>query len=454
MRVPARFAFLFVLAASVLAAFGFLRAGDYLNTKVVSRKLTPSGGQAVLALLGITLFTVELGLKPLPLARIQTGTEVPEVYRWLAAERLGPIIELPIGVMEDDFRYMYFSTYHWLPIVNGMSGFIPPTYHQIVQGLQTFPTKKVIEFLHAIGVKGLVLHIDRLRRHEALQWQQARLAELGFEKAAAFGPDVVYKVLHLDSPHEVQFELAAPHQLPIGASVRLGLLAKGMDLRLWTSLGLHSEVNASIEWVDQQTGRSFRQTQPLTSSFMLGAAEVLPAILTVDTPPSAGSFLLSVHVPSLDIHTPPQTVELTTGLIPTSLNAPQLLSAAYVLENRNWQSIIGEPVSIGVGVVNTGKAVWLAHTDGAKGEVRLGWGWFKGGQEVPSMAGRALLAYDIFPGQKYEFNLRLATPMESGEYTLELELVSENVTWFSSQGIKRLKIPIQIVNFHSSDFIR
>jgi hypothetical protein len=446
MRVPARFAFLCVLAASVLAAIGFMRAANFLSTRARFRKRASSSTQAVLALLGMTLFTVELGLKPLPLARVQTGDEVPEVYRWLAAERLGPIVELPIGVIEDDFRYMYFSTYHWLPIVNGMSGFIPPTYHQLVQGLQTVPTKPVIEFLHAIGVKGLVLHTDRLRRHEVLQWQQAGLAELGLETAAVFGPDVVYKILPLDPPHEVQFELAAPHQLPIAASVRLGLLAKGMDLRLWTYLGLRSEVDVSIEWVDQQTGRSFRQTQPLTSPFMLGAAEVLPATLTVDTPPSAGSFLLSVHVPSLDIHTPPQTVELTTGLLPTSLNAPQLLAAAYVLENTNWQSLIGEPVSIGVGVVNTGQAVWLAHAEGARGEVRLGWGWFKDDQEVPSLAGRELLAYDVFPGQRYAFNLRIPTPTESGQYTLTLELVSENVTWFSSQGMKRLKVPVLMVD--------
>jgi hypothetical protein len=139
---------------------------------------------------------------------------------------------------------------------------------------------------------------------------------------------------------------------------------------------------------------------------------------------------------------------------PTSREAPQLLAAAYSLEVAPSYSLIGEPVTAVVTVVNTGKAVWLAHTDGTSGEVRLGWVWFKDDREVPSLAGRELLAYDVFPGQRYAFNLRIPTPMESGQYTLELELVSENVMWFSAQGIKRLKVPILMVDSLSSDLVR
>jgi len=194
MRAPVRFSMMAALAASVLAALGILGASSSLNTRLGFRRLTLPAWQAVLALSCLGLFTLELGFKPLPLARIQTDDGIPKVYRWLAARQLkGPIVELPHGE-KWDAQYTYFSTYHWLPIVNGYSGFIPPTYSQIASELDALPSRKAVEFLSAIGVKGLVLHTDRLQPYEVLQWRQAKLAEMGLEKVAEFGSDIVYKI--------------------------------------------------------------------------------------------------------------------------------------------------------------------------------------------------------------------------------------------------------------------
>lgn len=132
MRVPARFGLMVMLAGSVLAALGFLRASNYLHVRLGYRRLTLSTCQGILALCCLGVFAVELGFKPLQLVRIPTGREIPEVYRWLAAEEFtGPIVELPYGFRED-FLYQYFSTYHWQPLVNGATGFIPPTYLAIL----------------------------------------------------------------------------------------------------------------------------------------------------------------------------------------------------------------------------------------------------------------------------------------------------------------------------------
>jgi len=65
MRAPARFSLMAVLAACILAALGFLRACD-----IVRHRAELKGRHA----------------------------EVPEVYRWLAVNQLGPIVEFPIGM--------------------------------------------------------------------------------------------------------------------------------------------------------------------------------------------------------------------------------------------------------------------------------------------------------------------------------------------------------------------
>jgi hypothetical protein len=94
--------------------------------------------------------------------------------------------------------------------------------------------------------------------------------------------------------------------------------------------------------------------------------------------------------------------------------------------------------------LNTGEAIWLARAEDEKGAVRLGWRWFKGEQEIPNTQGREQLGYDVFPKQWYEFQARISPPAEAGEYTLELGLVSEFLTWFIDQGSRSLRIAVTV----------
>ena len=152
MRVPARFGFTMMLAASALSALGLLRLCHALSTYVGVRKLPMPACHAAVALSCMTLFTLEVGDKPLSLTRIPVGLEAPEVHRWLAAEKPGALVELPAGVWEN-YKYEYFSTYHWLPLVNGASGYGLPMYGQLVQKLQPLLSRDGIMSLSAAGVK-------------------------------------------------------------------------------------------------------------------------------------------------------------------------------------------------------------------------------------------------------------------------------------------------------------
>src|SRR5262245_43232513 len=70
LRVPARFGLMAVLAASVLAALGFLQACNFLNARLGFGKRGTSMYQVCLALACLGVFTLELGFKPLPPLRI------------------------------------------------------------------------------------------------------------------------------------------------------------------------------------------------------------------------------------------------------------------------------------------------------------------------------------------------------------------------------------------------
>jgi hypothetical protein len=56
---------------------------------------------------------------------------------------------------------MYYSTAHWLPLLNGFSAFAPPSYQDLLQRLQPFPTQAGIDYLRARGAKYLLVHSAR-----------------------------------------------------------------------------------------------------------------------------------------------------------------------------------------------------------------------------------------------------------------------------------------------------
>lgn len=97
-----------------------------------------------------------------PFTRLPTGDEVPEVYRWLGtSERTGPVVELP-PYRRSELRlhalYMFYSTYHWRPIVFGRTSFYPPLTGYLAWEMRDFPAPDTLALLHRIGVSRIVVH--------------------------------------------------------------------------------------------------------------------------------------------------------------------------------------------------------------------------------------------------------------------------------------------------------
>lgn len=53
---------------------------------------------------------------------------------------------------------MYYATRHWQPLVNGYSGFAPPSYLELLDRLRSFPDEGSIAYLRARGVRYLLVH--------------------------------------------------------------------------------------------------------------------------------------------------------------------------------------------------------------------------------------------------------------------------------------------------------
>jgi hypothetical protein len=114
------------------------------------------------------------------------------------------------------------------------------------------------------------------------------------------------------------------------------------------------------------------------------------------------------------------------------------------LEEPSSKTISSSVIDVTLQATNTGQGVWLADAKNERGKVRLGWRWYRESNGVLFKEGREDLQYDVFPGQAYRFKARIKAPLEPGEYTLELGLLSELLTWFSDRGVPPFKFAVHI----------
>jgi hypothetical protein len=103
----------------------------------------------------------------------------------------------------------------------------------------------------------------------------------------------------------------------------------------------------------------------------------------------------------------------------------------------------GEKLDIHFKVKNLGSATWPAvGTKDFKYQINMGNRWIKGTQN--SEDNRAVMKGDLPPGAETEITLRITAPPEPGDYTLEIDMVHEGVTWFKQRGARPLSIGVTV----------
>ena len=154
MRAPARFALLLTLGVAGLAAIGVPAIGRAGGWKRV----------ATAALVPIML--AEWFVVDFP-ARIPAPQPIPAIYQTAAVRAARSLVSLP------DYRnlpewarggdYLYYSTAHWRPIVNGFGRAEPPGHAEAMQVINRFPDSA--DEIRRLGVQYVVVHADRFADH-------------------------------------------------------------------------------------------------------------------------------------------------------------------------------------------------------------------------------------------------------------------------------------------------
>jgi hypothetical protein len=147
LRAPVRFGVVVTFALAVLAGLGV-------------KRLVGSGRMWLTPVLLIGMVG-ELAAVPWPLAEVPP---LARAYRVLAGSPRGPVVEFPFPYVSSDYHHnswpMFWSTYHWQPLVNGYSDFIPPDFDAIALPITGFPDAASFEIMRARQVRYIVWHME------------------------------------------------------------------------------------------------------------------------------------------------------------------------------------------------------------------------------------------------------------------------------------------------------
>jgi hypothetical protein len=111
-------------------------------------------------------------------------------------------------------------------------------------------------------------------------------------------------------------------------------------------------------------------------------------------------------------------------------NANDFYSATYDAA-RQFALDPGDRVLVPVTVRNVGRRPWRI-TD----EIHLSYHLYQGAQRPLVDGPRTDLPHDVMPGESVTLDANLRAPKRPGEYLLMWDLVHEDTTWFSGQGVK------------------
>jgi len=110
----------------------------------------------------------ELGVKTAqwgwPSWPLQVSAGPSTAYRRLATLPAGVFVEFQFPYVSSNYHNhataMFWSTYHWMPMVNGYSDVIPPDFDRIAMDINRFPDPVSFEIMKARHVRYVLWHLD------------------------------------------------------------------------------------------------------------------------------------------------------------------------------------------------------------------------------------------------------------------------------------------------------
>jgi hypothetical protein len=118
---------------------------------------------------------------------------IPPIYSHVPRDARSRVVEIPFfGSTTSQFHasYMLNSTANWRPIVNGYSGFQPPSFYQHAQVLQGFPDEASLALLRSLGITHVFVHTTQVLKDTIGQISQERQLKL----VETFGSIALYRL--------------------------------------------------------------------------------------------------------------------------------------------------------------------------------------------------------------------------------------------------------------------
>lgn len=132
LRVPARYAMLVVLFLAAAAGFGAatLERRHRFGRAIVLVMAAVAVAEAFAAPITVN-GTLEETRYATPENRVYVGDRTPAVYQFLKTLPAPGtvVVEFPFGEWAYELRYVFYSTVHWHPLLNGYSGHFPLSYN-------------------------------------------------------------------------------------------------------------------------------------------------------------------------------------------------------------------------------------------------------------------------------------------------------------------------------------
>lgn len=321
LRAPVRFDALINFALAGLAGMG---AAALLEKIESSGKFKSPRKVSLATLFAISLIALEyLSVPAAHTVTLPVANEIPDVYKWLAQQPPGIVLELPMmGPNENgalDISTQYFSTYHWQKTPDGYSGFVPPRRGEIAYEMQSFPSPRAIALLRALGVRYVV-------DHSPVERCAVFAGPAGYAKPSALGESqnlCIYEIPRAaELPPKLDKQLYVPSEVAAGAPFDAYLVLVNRDVNAY-GVKPTDRVTAKAYWSDNRI-ETISFPLPLVTS----SASVAPIRLTA--PPRAGEYELRLQ--SLDALIGATEIEIKVRVGDTRANEVVLPASVQLRE--------------------------------------------------------------------------------------------------------------------------
>jgi len=426
---------------------------------------------------------------PIHLVAMPVNEDIPSVYKWLNDNNDGPILELPLYKNDDvsnsnfwnQYIYMYYSTYHWNKMINGITGFFPIHFRKINDILDNFPDEKSIEVLQSLGVKKVIIHEslgdedDEKKYSEIKKWKELRLIK-SFNDKKLFpwkedNGDIIYKPAN-DKVYEVIGSRALQKKFK-KEDFEIQLIVPDKAIKL-------SGIPVYIRYINQSYNTYvFDNEEKLVLNYCLVDAnkrvvfkdekqlKMLPIILPhekidnniyLDIPDKSGEYDIKIEFFISDAKSSEKIFQQNYQLdIPEKnkraiSNKTELFEGNILLKSQIPPIVkLNEYIDISYQLENTGHSIWLRSKTIQQGENLRKNGFIRKGQVKLLISFHSaentiitreevLLPINVFPGEVYQGKELIAVPEKPGIYRIEIALAGEEVVWNSDEKIFNIKI--------------